>query len=429
MSNNAGLTKIDKMGFIEKAKLLPSVIKSFWSGDGILNNTIDPQTYHGEYTTQNFYQWIRGIHTFNRKALEYLVETGYCNNPAGFGIIQKIFLASKNIVFKPYRNGKPYKSGSFDLDMGASINNLCKTGNVFIWNKESVGFGKKPVVLNTLKMEEVKKGNTFQYWYYLDAVTRILIPEEDLVHRKFIDPVKDGKDTRMGLSPLQAALMPIEALKEMYIADTSLLKNKGVDVLITNGSDTNLIPEEQEDMDRELNKRIGGARKAGGVATSTSKLQVMNLGRSIKELALWDGYKIKKRDLCDALQVDSGLFNDPDNKTFANRAEAEKSLYTSCVIPYCHFILDDPKLKQWLGFDVFIDTSNIECLQISQGLRFEKNKTITDAIINLNQQVKNGVLTNTIAISILVNEWGYDSEEAAMLISDPSGQEPAAPVE
>jgi hypothetical protein len=373
---------------------------------------------HDTFTTQTFWQRIVGHHSFNRQGLEYLVETGYCNNPVGFGIIQKIFLSSKNLKFTPYRDGKAIDK-KFVLDMGAGIGNLCQTGNVFIWNKEVVGFGKTPVILNTLKMQEVCKGNNrYEYWYQLDNVTRVLIPEEDLVHRKFIDPVGDSKFSRMGLSPLQAALMPIESLKEMYVADTSMLKNKGVDVMITNDSDEAMIEEEKGEMDRLLNERVGNARRQGGVATSTNKLRVLQLGRSVKELALWDGYKVKERDLCNALQVDSGLFNDPDNKTYSNRAEANKALYTECVIPYCQFILDDPKLMKWLGYEVYIDTSEIECLQISQNLRFEKNKTIQEAIISLNQSVKDNVINRDIAVGILVTEWKFDKEEATLMIVD-----------
>lgn len=401
----------------DSLKLAGKAIKSFFTGDGVLSDfTLDPSTYGQGFTTQTFWQFLSGTHSFNRKALQYLVETGYSNNPVGFGIIQKIMLAQSNILFTPYWKGKPYKSKTFDLDISMALQMLLTTGNVFIWKKEVIGFQNKNEVLNTLLLEEFTNNRSTKFKYYLGNGTYVTIPYEELIHIKITDISK--RDTVMGLSPLQAALMPIESLKEMYTADTSLLKNKGRDVLITNDSDTPLLEDEKDDNDKEINRRIAGATKTGGVATSNARLRVLNLGRTVKELALWDGYKIKKRDLCDVLQVDSGLFNDPDNKTYSNRAEAEKSLYTSCVIPFCRMITENKDLVNAIGYEIFLDVSHIECLQISQNLRFEKNKTITDAVVSLNKSVNEGTITKQIAVALLINEWGYDEMEASIMIVD-----------
>jgi len=424
LANNKGLVKLErKTNFLTGFRNLYTAAKSSWSGDGILNNSIDPATYRGGVFTQNFWQFLTGSHSFNRKGLEYLIETGYSLNPSGFGIINKIFLSSKNIKVVPYRSGKVYKSATFDMDLSFGILNLCQCGDTIIWNKEVVGFGRKPVILNGLRIDEVSNGRGyFKYYYWKDPVTRIEIPSEDLLIIPFIDMVNDGKTTKRGISPLQAALMPIESLREMYTADTALLKNKGADIMITNGSDNVVLPYEQEDMDKDRNDRIAGAQRMGKAVTSTSKLEVHQLGRSTRELALWDGYKIKTRDLCTALQVDSSLFNDPDNKKFSNVQEADKFLYTSCIIPFCELILKNPTLIKWLGYEPWIDTNGIECLQLSQSIRFEKNQTITNVILQLNEAVKKGTISQGIAVGILNKEWGYDLVEAQAMIATPSNE-------
>ncbi len=385
------------------------VVKSFLFGDSYN----DGEQNYVDVSGQNlFYQILSGSHTFKRKALAYLVETGYVHNPACFGIINKILLAQRNIVFTPYWGGKPYitKIKDFNLDLNFGLQMLLLTGTCIVYEKEIVGFPSERKILNTLDIEETCVGKKFSYRLNNNDGTYEKLDADKMNFIKIFDPIK--KNTQMGLSPLQAALMPIESLKEMYVADTSTLKNKGVDVMITNDSDSPMVGVEQTDMDKALNERISGARRSGGVATSTSKLRAINLGRTTKELALWDGYKIKTRDLCTALQVDSGLFNDPDNKKFDNVTEANKALYNDCVIPYTRLITENKQLIKDLGYYLFLDVSGIDCLQEGQKARAEKAKTITEAIVGLNSQVKAGTISAEIAIKILVSEWGFDPEEA-----------------
>ena len=205
----------------------------------------------------------------------------------------------------------------------------------------------------------------------------------------------------------------------MYLADTSLLKNKGADVMITNDSDMPLVGDETKSFDDAINERISGARNAGKIATSQAKLRVINLGRTAKELSLWDGYPIKLRDICNVFQVNSSSFNDVSGTTFNNVAEAEKAFYNNSVIPFTRLITENKELQKELGYQIYLDTSNIDSLQEAQSLRNEKNKVLTDAIINLNQKVKYGVISVEIAINILVSEWNYDIVEATKLIQIP----------
>jgi hypothetical protein len=390
-----------------------SVTKSFLFGNDTFYD--GDQTYVNATDNRQFLQYILSeTHVFDRMALRHLVETGYSNNPACFGIINKILLAQRNINFIPYWAGKPYKKHTYDLDTNLALQMLLLTGTCIIYKKEIVGFPSERIVLNTLNVEEIYQGGKFVYRYWNDDGSWLMLDNSSMIFIKFFDVAR--KNTQMGLSPLQAALMPIESLRQMYVADTSTLKNKGVDVLITNDSDNPIVADEQGDMDQALNKRLSGARKSGGVATSTSKLRVLQLGRSTKELALWDGYKIKIRDLCNVLQVDSGQFNDPDNKKFANVQESNKALYNDCVIPFTRLITENQQLKDDLGFDIYLDTSGIDCLQEAQSVRAEKAQTITNAIVNLNSQVRSGVITPEIAIKIMVSEWGFEQEEASQFI-------------
>ncbi len=391
--------------------VLPKVVKSALWGDDICES----EYIENGLVTQSFFQMLIGSHSFNRKGLQYLVETGYTNNPAGFGIINKILLAQKNIIFTPYWNGKPYKSKKITFDLNFALQMLVSTGTVVLYKKKIVGFGEELEVLNTLRLTETYIGANFKYKYVTERGLQINITEDEVIIITLYD-VSKSNITRFGISPLQAALMPIESLNQMYVADTSALKNKGADVMITNDSDEPLLQDQNKSFDQAINERVRGARKSGSIATSTAKLRVLNLGRTTKELALWDGYKIKIRDFCNVLQLDSSQFNDPDNKKYANVKESNKALYNDCVIPFTRIITENKELRIYLGYDIYLDVSQIDSLQEAQSLRMEKNRAIMEALFELNQKVKDGVITYDIAIKILVSELGYDELEASELI-------------
>ena len=394
------------------------IVKSFFygsenfTGEGLLSNG---GSIENSYHTQSIFQWLAGSYSFNRMGLKYLVETGYSNNPVGFGVINKILLAQRNISFTPYWKGKPYKSKTFDFDVNMALQMLLTTGTCICSKQNIVGFPQELKVLNTLNVQEVFYNKKFKYSLDLLDGTRIDLFYDDLIFIKFSD-LTASRPTNFGLSPLQAAIMPIEALKYMYQADTASLKNSGVNGILTNDTDEPMVGVESDDLQEKLNKQLGGAGKTGQIAASTFKLRFIQLGKTPKEQALWDGYKYKNRDLCTVLQIDSGQANDPDNKKFANVQESNKSLYNDCVIPFTRLITGNRQILEFLGYEIYLDTSNIDCLQEAQALRFEKNKTQTDAIVSLNQSVKDGVLTYDIAVNILVNEWNYDIEEARQVI-------------
>lgn len=367
------------------------------------------------YTTQTFFQWLAGSHSFNRMALYNLVETGYTRNDAGFSAVQKILFAQQNLNYIPYWKGKPWKSKVFDFDTWKAALMLCTCGTIFIQKKKRPGFDDLLYVHNTLDIIETYSGGSYTYQVDLRNGRWENIPIDELIIIKWED-ISSLTKTQFGLSPLQAAVMAIQAMEQMYVANVSLLKNKGADVLISNDSDDPIKASEKGTASEIINREVSGARRSGSVAVSTHKWKVQNLGRSVKDLQIWDGTKITARAICNVLQLSTSLFNDPDNKTFANYQDSQIALYTECVIPLMKRILENKELKAALGYDVYIDVSNISCLQKSQADKAATATTNTDNIIKLNEKVKAGSITREIAISILVTDWGYDQEEAGNII-------------
>lgn len=403
--------------FEVKRGIIPAIKSMLFGNDSLNPQQLFVQNLMESQISQNAFQFILGSHSFNRKSLQYLIEYGYVQNPIVFGIVNSILFKQENLQYLPYWKGKPYKSKTFNLDTDKAFFNLLTTGTVVFWDRETIGFGKQLEVIDTANLQETYFRG-FEY-KYLEKGIYYNIPYEDLIFISFLDnPCNANGLTNFGLSPIQAAIMPVEALREMYTADTSLLKNKGNELLISSGdSNMPLVGEEQKSFDEIFNSRIRGARSFGKVATTSQKVEVHHLGRTIKELALWDGYKVKTRDICIALNYPSTLAGDTDASTLANYEQSLKAAYTGCVIPLAKKIFNDKRLQERLGYEVFIDTSNVDCLQEDQLKRSEKAKNNQTAIIELNTKVKDGTITRDIATNILIVEWGYDEEEAQKMIN------------
>lgn len=392
---------------------LKDAYKSFSGG-------LDLSNFASIQTNQSTLQWFIGSHSFNRKGLEYLIETGYTQNSVVYGAINKILFAQHNLIFTPYWAGKPYKSKTLTLDIKRGTFNLLTTGSCCIWDRPIVGFTSELEVIDTVNLTETYYKGDYSY-KYLENGKLIDIKSEDLIICKIYD--NPNRFTRFGLSPIQAAIMPIESMKEMFASDTALLKNKGSNILICSGYNEPMPIDEdaKNKFDRAINDRIKGNGHGSAISTG-SKVEVHQLGRTPKELALWDGYKVKTRDIAIVFQLNPAILGDPDSNSYSSLNDAQRSLYNESCIPFTKVITDNKEVRKALGYEIYIDTSNVDVLQESQQLRAEKAKTNTDAIINLNTNVNNGTISRDIAIEILVSEWGFEQEEAQKVIIDKNTQ-------
>jgi hypothetical protein len=370
--------------------------------------------------TESYGTWQTMIssHSFNRVNNATLTELYYCQNPVVFSIVTQIINASKNIKLVPYRNGKPYKSGVLNLDSERALFNLCTTGTVVFWKRPVIGFGYDLEVIDTVNLTETFVNGVFEYRYQ-ERMKQIKIAESELIFiRMFENP---AQNTNFGLSPLMAAIMPNESLREMYRCDTSLLKNKGGDIAISNGTDQPMIGEE-DSFDIALQKKIAGSRKYGKAVVTEAKIEVHQLGRTAKELALWDGYKVKIRDICNVYAFPPPLAGDPDSVQYSSTLVAERCLFTNCTMPLLSRIFNNKQLEAELGYTVYLDSSDVEALQESQKEKADKAAVNMNAVLTLNSSVQSGQITKDIAVMILVNEFGYDEQEAQSLIKEPSQQ-------
>jgi HK97 family phage portal protein len=208
----------------------------------------------------------------------------------------------------------------------------------------------------------------------------IKFSNDEVLHLKYINPGGYQSDSLYGLSPLSAAIKVWKTSNERWEASANVLANKGISGILSDESERPMRPDEAADLQTQANSEMGGSSKFGRIRVSNKKLRFLQLGLSPQDLQLLEQGVIALRSLCNAFHVDSSLFNDPENKTYSNRKEAEKSFWTDAVIPE----LEKTKqgLNDWLmkGISEFenrnlrlgYDTNQIEALQPDIHLRADR---------------------------------------------------------
>ena len=221
----------------------------------------------------------------------------------------------------------------------------------------------------------------------------IRFSKEDVLHTFYPNPCTTTPSV-YGLSPLEATLKVWKTSSERWNASAHVLKNRGVSGILTDNSDRPMSPEQAKMMQEQANTRLGGSNKYGQVMVSNKKLDFIKMGLSPQDMELLDLGVLSLRAMCNAYHVDSSLFNDPANKTYNNRKEAQKAFWTDAVLPEVYKTLNN--LNQWLmpqiskyenrNLKLVVDTYKIEPLQQDEELKTDRlTKLRKEGIISGNE--------------------------------------------
>lgn len=204
--------------------------------------------------------------------------------------------------------------------------------------------------------------------------------QEEIQHVRFFNPAYTTvQDSITGLSPIQVACAVVQASNDKWDAAASLFQNRGAIGLITSKGDRPLTEDEGKQLQEHFNHATAGTHNYGKTKVTNKDLSFIQMAMSPQDLQIIEQGVIGLRAICNVYGLDSSLFNDPANKTFNNRKEAEKALYTNSVIPLSnkiaqahtnfiaknHFPDGNVRMRQ--------DFSGVEVLQEDLN---EKSKTI-----------------------------------------------------
>lgn len=246
---------------------------------------------------------------------------------------------------------------------------LLASGNAFVRYRRGIGMGAEMEVLKSQCIDiEVNGYNEVTAYIYEINNRNERIPVEEIIHMKY-DNVVDYENEKQhyGFSPLEAAYKIVVASNEIFTAEASLFKNRGVAGVLTNDSEVPLLPKDREALQKDFNDEVGGADKFNRVKISNQKLRYLQMGMSPTDLQLIDNQLNKLRFLCGVYGIDSKLLGDGANSTYNNVKEAQKNAYIDTYLPQSKKVDND--LIRFLNkeystqYEYKVDRSKIEVLK------------------------------------------------------------------
>ena len=172
-------------------------------------------------------------------------------------------------------------------------------------------------------------------------------------------------------------------------------------------------------MQEAFELETAGPRNFGKIKVTNKDLSFIQMAMSSTDLQLVEKGVINLRAICNVFGLDSSLFNDPANKTFNNRAEAEKALYTNAVIPISekkaakhtqfiansHYPDGSVRMRQ--------DFSKTEALQKDKKTEAEKDLIVIQGI----NQVVNMPISPEAKESLLQSTYDISEEQSRLIAS------------
>lgn len=302
-----------------------------------------------------------------------------------------------NELLKSPNVGKGYTMQDIDEQM---VIYLFGNGNSYLHGEELSGKIAEIDVLPSMNVEAITNTDFFMpnvRYQFEFGTNKRTYDNKELEHIMLFNPSYDStKESFNGLSAFEVAKYVVEVGNDRWKADAHLLKNRGIAGMVTNSSNRPLLPGEAEKIQGAFDLQNSGTDNFGRVKVTNQDLKYIQMGMSSTDLELIKKGVITLRAMCNVFGLDSSLFNDPANKTFNNRAEAEKAMYTNVIIPLAekigmkhtnfiaknHFPLGDVRIRK--SFE------NIPVLQKDKKSEAEKDKIEVEGMnVVLNMPIDN----------------------------------------
>jgi len=200
------------------------------------------------------------------------------------------------------------------------------------------------------------------------------LPVADILHMALFHPLDDY----YGLSPLEAAQQSLDLHNAAARWNKALLDNSArpSGALVYSAGAGHLTDDQFKRLKDELEAAFQGAANAGRPMVLEGGLDWKSIGISPKDMDFIEAKHVAAREIALAFGVPPMLLGIPGDNTYANLAEASRSLWRQTIVPLVKRVTDD--LSFWLapGFGgrirVVPDFDEIEALAEDQASRWAR---------------------------------------------------------
>lgn len=256
--------------------------------------------------------------------------------------------------------------------------------------------------------DELIKG----YQLNLDEYSGLTIPYYQILHdRDGIPELIKGSNYLKADSRLLALKKPIANLLAVYEARNVIyLKRGALGFIVARKEDPTgtvaLEPNEKDELRKEIDSKYGVGEGKSPYAMTDIPIDFIRTNLSISELQPFEETLEDAIKIASVFGIPAVLVPRKDQSTFSNQDTAEKSVYTSTIIPMAKRFCDS--ITQFLGLEksglyLDCDFSEVACLQVGLKESEEVKKLVNERCMN---QFNNGLIS--------INDWRSQIHEDAL---------------
>ena len=347
---------------------------------------------------------------------DVLIDEGFASNTDVYAIITKLCEMSSDIPLVVEKLVDA-KNDVWEVDTESSLNDivhnpsdtltekefryrtmlfLLSTGD-FFWKKVNGGFSlvRKLDILesNLVNFQLDSYSDIKEILYNSVEGQQVKLSPDDVLHGLFYNPSLEGIRGKRGMSPLNAAYNSLAASNDRLTAMAHLYKNRGATNIISSGSDIVLDPDEQEELQKNTDKILGGAKNFNKSIVTAANVNVNQVGMNANDLELVRSADLLLRDICKAFGVPSTMFSDQSASTLDNLKVGERLIYTNAIIPnnnklvslYNKEIVPAYEKHEGATLRVRQILDGVEALQSVEVERANKEATETNTVLSVLQ--------------------------------------------
>jgi HK97 family phage portal protein len=336
----------------------------------------------------------RGAHTlltlaslggteWTRRGFASLAQEGFARNPVVYRCVRMIAEAANHVPLVVSENGKtltdhpllvllrrpnPQQSGA-ELFEGVFAY-LQTAGNAYLRAVLADGEVRGLYELRPDRMQATagRDGWATGYTYTAGgravALSQATAPVPEVLHLTLFNPLDD----HYGLAPLEAAQQSLDIHNAAARWNKALLDNSArpSGALVYSSSAGNLSADQFDRLKAELEAGFQGAANAGRPMLLEGGLDWKSMALSPKDMDFIEARNAAARDIALAFGVPPMLLGIPGDNTYANFAEANRTLWRQTVIPLVRRVA--ASLGHWLapafggGVELIPDLDHIEAL-------------------------------------------------------------------
>src|SRR3569832_196113 len=334
-----------------------------------------------------------GDPTWTRRSFSALAQEGFARNPVVHRCVQLIAESATRVSLVAVEDGKrlnehpllkllhrPNTNQSGSELLEAVYAYLQTAGNAYlnpiIDGSEVKGiFGLRP---DRVQVVAGSDGWPAAYTYSSGGSTRTLrqdtVPAPSVLHLALFHPLDDY----YGLAPLEAAQRSLDLHNAAAKWNKALLDNSArpSGALVYSAGSGQLTTDQFTRLKEELEGAFQGAATAGRPMVLEGGLDWKSIGISPRDMDFVEAKHVAAREIALAFGVPPMLLGIPGANTYANMAEANRTLWRHSIVPLVRRVADD--LSFWLapafGGRVTLepDFDGIEALAEDQAARWAR---------------------------------------------------------